>query len=431
MKVLIMKEATIMIKAILCLILGASASHCSKNSTSPSTPEVQILNGTVVVMSADPVAGDEFTGNMYISYSGGNGAAFEDGNAITSSGVTGLNAVLQKGILEKGIGHLVYKINGTAAAAGNANFTLSFGGQSANVSVLVTEKQTASKMTWGFFDDSGTPLSFYDGFGKKPSMVMMFDLWDLTGNRDFPTAFCNNADAAGYLPHITLEPKMGLVELMSGKYDADIQEYGQAIAAFGKPIILRFAHEFNGDWYPWSIFNGALVPASTYVQAFRYVQDKMKAAGAVNARWAWSPNNANGANNPQTLDSYYPGDEYVDIIGMDGYNFGTSQNWSSWQSFSQVFGNLYNWITGTHPNKPIFIAEMGCSSTGGNKAGWINDMFIQLETNFPKISSIVWFNIDKETDWRFTVDQNSIDAFKAGLNGSRVISDRTLGGIIK
>ncbi len=262
-------------------------------------------------------------------------------------------------------------------------------------------------------------------------MVMMFHLWNEIGNKNFPTAFCNNAAAADYLPHVTLEPMMGLVELMSGKYDTDLEKYGQAIAAFGKPVIIRFAHEFNGDWYPWSLFNGTLVPSSTYIQAFRYVHDKMKAAGAVNARWAWAPNNANGAGNPQTIASYYPGDAYVDLIGMDGYNFGTSQAWSDWKSFSQVFGSLYNWITSTHPTKPVFIAEMGCSSTGGDKAAWINDMFHQLENTFPAIKTFVWFNIDKETDWRFTENQGSIDAFKAGLNSSRVVSDRTLGGIIK
>lgn len=420
-----------MIKLFLSLLVGISASNCSKSSATPSTPEVQLLNGTTVVVSSDPVSGTAFAGKMYISYSGGNGAAFEAGSAIASTGVTGLNAVLQQGVLEKGIGHLVYSISGTPAAAGNASFELAFGGKSVTASIRVEEQTSATKLFWGFFDDSGTPLSFYDGFGKKPSTVMMFNLWDVTGNKDFPMTFCNNADAAGYLPHITLEPKMGLVELMSGKYDSDIEKYAQSIASFGKPILLRFAHEFNGDWYPWSIFNGTLVPSSTYVQAFRYVHDKMKAAGATNARWVWCPNNANGANNPQTLDSYYPGDAYVDLIAMDGYNFGTSQAWSKWQSFSEIFGNVYGWITTTHPGKPLFIGEMGCSSTGGDKAAWFNDMFYQLENNFTKINSFVWFNINKETDWRFTVNQTSIDAFKAGIGSSRVLTDRTLGGIIQ
>lgn len=278
-------------------------------------------------------------------------------------------------------------------------------------------------MYWGFFDDSGTPMSFYDGFEKKPSIAMMFNGWTTDGSKDFPMEFCKNAAASGYVPHVTWEPIMGLEDLISGKYDAYIKKYGEAIASFGKPIILRFAHEFNGDWYPWSIADDKIVPASTYVDAFRYVNKKIKEAGGTNARWAWAPNATNGAKNSQRLEDYYPGDNYVDLIGMDGYNFGRSQSWSNWQSFSEVFGNLYTWIQKTHPNKPIFISEMGTSSKGGDKAAWIKDMFFQLEHKFPKIKAVVWFNIDKETDWRFTETQNSINAFKEGLNNKRVLTD--------
>lgn len=419
-------------KTYFSLLFAACLCFCNKNKANPpAVPAVTALNGINVQVSPQPVAGSVYEGIMYISYAGGNGAAFETGTDILSTGVNNLKAVLQKGVLEKGTGHLVYKLEGRPSASGTAVFNLNFGGQTTIVQIEVGEAPITNKLFWGFFDDSGTPMSFYDGFGKKPSMAMMFNGWTADGNKDFPIQFCRNADAGGYLPHITWEPMMGLPELMSGKYDNDIRKYGEAIAAFGKPVILRFAHEFNGDWYPWSILNEELVPASVYVTAFKYVHAKIRAAGATNAHWVWAPNNASGAKNPQSLASYYPGDEYVDLIGMDGYNFGTSQTWSSWQSFSQIFSDLYGWIQQHHPNKPVFISEMGTSSTGGSKAAWINDMFVQLKTNFPKVISIVWFNIDKETDWRFNDVPASIDAFKAGLNSDRVLADPTLGGVVK
>ncbi|WEK38333.1 MAG: glycosyl hydrolase [Candidatus Pseudobacter hemicellulosilyticus] len=421
-----------MTKTILCLLLGLSTCFCNKgNASAAVAPQVGLLSGAAAVVTPSPVAGSAYTGSLYLSYSGGNGAVYTAGNEIASSGVEGLTAVLQEGTLLNGMGSLTYNISGLPASAGNAVFNLSFGGQSATVTVVVAEKAAANLLYWGFFDDSGTPLSSYAGYGKKASTTMMFDHWDVDGNKDFPVAFCNTVSAAGYLPHVTWEPRLGLTELMSGKYDNDIKKYGESIALFGKPVILRFAHEFNGDWYPWSINGEELVPAATYVQAFRYVQDRIKAAGAANAFWAWAPNCVNGAKNPQSLESYYPGDDYVDLVGMDGYNFGTSQTWSNWQSFSAIFGNLYDWINKNHPDKPIFIAEMGCSSTGGDKIAWINDMFVQLEKTFPKIRSFVWFNINKETDWRFTETQGSINAFKAGVNGARVVADASLGGLLK
>ncbi|PZR29939.1 MAG: hypothetical protein DI535_00085 [Citrobacter freundii] len=421
-----------MVKAFISLLLSVSLCFCSKNnSATVNEPQVSLLSGAQVRVSPNPVAGSAYDGNMYLSYSGGNGGSYEAGQALSSTGVTGLAAVLTEGVLKEGIGHLVYKLSGTPASAGTARFAITFGGQTTNVDIEVTAAPANNKLYWGFFDDSGTPMSFYNGFGKNPSMAMMFNGWEATGSKNFPVQFCQNAFAGGYVPHVTLEPKMGMVELMSGKYDEDIKKYGEAIAALGKPIVLRFAHEFNGDWYPWSILNDQLVPAATYVQAFRYMRDKIRVAGGTNAYWVWAPNNENGAKNPQTLDAYYPGDAYVDIIGMDGYNFGTSQSWSNWQGFGQVFGGLYDWIVQAHPDKPVFICEMGTSSTGGDKAAWITDMFAQLETRFPKVKGFVWFNINKETDWRFTETQQSIDAFKAALSNPRVVTDATFGGIIK
>jgi hypothetical protein len=421
-----------MVRTFFLLLFSFSTCFCSKNNAAVSVePKVTVLSGEQVQVSPAPVAGILYDGSLFLPYSGGNAAVYKSGDTLRSTGVSGLKAVLKEGELKNGTGHLVYQLSGTALTAGAASFTILFGGQTTVISLNVVAAPVVNNLYWGFFDDSGTPMSFYNGFGKKPSMAMMFDGWDATGSRSFPVQFCQNAFAGGYTPHITWEPKMGLTELTSGKYDEDIKKYGQAIAALGKPVVLRFAHEFNGDWYPWSILNDQLVPAATYVQAFRYVHGKIREAGAANAYFVWAPNNENGAKNPQTLESYYPGDAYVDLIGMDGYNFGTSQTWSKWQSFSEVFGKLYDWIMQAHPGKPVFICEMGTSSTGGNKNAWITDMFAQLETRFPKLKGFVWFNINKETDWRFTETQGSIDAFNGGLNNVRVVSDATFGGVIK
>ncbi len=409
-------------------------SFCSKSDTAPnSLPAIAALNADWQTLTPKAIVANEaYEGELYMPYFGGNGASYSEGESIASTGVTGLSAKLKAGELKNGLGHLSFAINGTPSAAGNATFTLSFGGQTQTIVLPIQETaDVATPFFWGFFDDAGTPTSFYEGLGTKPSTHMMFDGWYADGDRTFPTSFCQQADANGFTPFVTLEPFMGMDEILSGKYDADLTAYANAIKAFGKPILFRFAHEFNGDWYPWSVMNDQVVPAATYVKGFKYVHDKLTQAGATNLVWIWAPNNENGGKNPQTLDTYYPGDAFVDIIGMDGYNFGTSQDWSKWASFSQTFGNLYNWIETNHPNKPILIAEMGCSSQGGDKVAWINDMFVQLEQNFPKIMSIVWFNIDKETDWRLHENDATKQAFMNGVSAPRVQYDRSFGGIVK
>jgi hypothetical protein len=292
--------------------------------------------------------------------------------------------------------------------------------------------QTKNDMIfWGIFEeglqgnltkvkDYGTQL------GKSPSMVMWYIGWNASGDHTFPLATCQQVAAAGYVPHIVWEPWLGLDPILAGDYDSDIQKFGEDIAKFEKPVMLRFGHEFNGDWYPWSYISGAVVPASKWIQAYKYVHDKVIAAGGTNAVWLWSPNNGNGGNNPQDITDYYPGSEYVDWIAIDGYNWGTSQTWSSWALFSDVFGSVYQKIISNYPDKPVMLGEMGCTSTGGDKAAWITDMFEQLKNNFTHIKAFVWFNVNKETDWRFNTTTESTEAFKTALSDTTVKYDINL-----
>ncbi|MFT4205083.1 MAG: hypothetical protein QM610_14355 [Chitinophagaceae bacterium] len=104
---------------------------------------------------------------------------------------------------------------------------------------------------------------------------------------------------------------------------------------------------------------------------------------------------------------------------------GTSQAQFSWQLFSDVFGTLHDQFTAAHPDKAIDVGELGCTSTGSDKAAWITDMFTSIPNRFPKLKFFVWFNINKETDWRFTSDEASINAFKAGLQKNYMVYGKT------
>jgi len=285
---------------------------------------------------------------------------------------------------------------------------------------------------WGIFDSDienqnlSTVSNYTTQLGKSPSIVMWYNAWNATGSRSFPMAMCQNVSNAGYMPHIVWEPWLGLDAILSGAYDADLLKFGQDIKTFAKPVMLRFAHEFNGDWYPWSYTNNAAVPASKWITAFKYVHDKIVAAGGTNALWLWSPNNGNGGNNPQDVLSYYPGDNYVDWIAIDGYNFGNSQSWSSWSSFSNVFGSIYQKMVSNFPSKPIMLGETACSSSGGDQAAWISDMFSMIKNNYTNIKAFVWFNVNKETDWRFNIAPASTAAFKTGVSDPMVKTDVNL-----
>jgi beta-mannanase len=143
-----------------------------------------------------------------------------------------------------------------------------------------------------------------------------------------------------------------------------------------------------------------------YVDAYRHIHDLFVAAGATNVVWAWCPNvtDTDGTNDA-TL-SYYPGDDYVDWTGVDGYNWGGGE----WQSFHDVFKDIYPLLTGK--KKPILIGEMASSETTGNKPAWINAMIPSLKNDYPLIKGVIWFDVNKERDWRISSSAATESAFR-------------------
>jgi beta-mannanase len=143
-----------------------------------------------------------------------------------------------------------------------------------------------------------------------------------------------------------------------------------------------------------------------YVSAYRHIHDRFVALGATNVVWAWCPNVTDtDGSNKQTMD-YYPGDDYVDWTGVDGYNWGGRD----WESFAQVFARIYPLLAAKR--KPILIGEMSSSANGGDKAAWIDAIVPTLKSSYPLIKGLVWFDINKEEDWRIDSSTQTMAAFK-------------------
>ncbi len=133
--------------------------------------------------------------------------------------------------------------------------------------------------------------------------------------------------------------------------------------------------------------------------------------GATNVRWVWSPNIAYPGSTP--FAQVYPGDAAVDWIGLDGYNFGTSQSWSQWTDFVGVFGPSYDGVT-QMSGKPLMIGETASSELGGDKAAWItHGLLTDVPKRFPRLRAIIWFDENKETDWRINSSSTALAAFIA------------------
>ena len=268
---------------------------------------------------------------------------------------------------------------------------------------------------------------FDNKIGKKPGMIMFFISWETS----FPAMDMSNIIQYGAIPHIVWEPTahrngkeiIFLQNIVDGEWDDYLNRWAVQAKEFGYPFILRPGHEMDGNWYPWSGAKNGNRP-ELYVTMWRHIHDIFRKNGADNVIWAWTPINTNVVQEDwNAFYHYYPGDKYVDWIGMDGYNWGDTQDWSRWQSFVDLFNDRYYEMIQRYPGKPMMIGEFACAARGGNKPLWIRQTLDEIKKHYPAIKSFVWFNINKECDWRIHSGRDSLQSFSEAVKDDYFFSD--------
>lgn len=259
--------------------------------------------------------------------------------------------------------------------------------------------------------------------GKRPGIVMYYRGW---ASHEFEPELAESIRVRGSQPMITWEPwdatkgvdqpDYRLARILDGSHDPYIRRWADAVRNWGHPLLLRFAHEMNGDWYPWAeSVNGNLI--GQYAAAWRHVRRIFDDAGAANVSWVWSPNVIYSGSTP--LARLFPGDDEVDWVAADGYNGGKALNRGGWRTFDQLFRPTLAQLR-TLSDKPLMVAEVGSAEAGGDKAAWIRDFFTELRRH-GDIRAFVWFNWNKETDWRVQSSERARAAYAAGVAAPRYI----------
>jgi hypothetical protein len=108
---------------------------------------------------------------------------------------------------------------------------------------------------------------------------------------------------------------------------------------------------------------------------------------------------------------YYPGDRWVDWVGLDGFNWGGS---IGWRPFSEIFGGSYEELARS-TSKPIVIAETGSGQTGGDKAAWVTSALSQELPYFERVRAVVWYNAFDRSDFRIDSSPSALQAFRRGI----------------
>lgn len=283
----------------------------------------------------------------------------------------------------------------------------------------------ATSIRWGAWIDSSTYGSggdvpwdfntwnkFEEHAGKKVGIVHWGQPW---GQLDM-TAL-NNVKSRGAVSLI--DHGIGSTTLQAvaeGKQDSVIESWALKAKNFGGEILYRPWWEANGTWFAW----GRNV---YYIAAWRRLYEKVKLI-APNVKFVYSPNTMwDEASDPALQ---FPGEAYVDWVGMDGYNAGPLKN-TSWKTATQVFKPTYDKLRELAPNKPIMVAETASTEQGApagtSKAAWITDFLGPvLQEQMPQIKAIVWFNwpISEEgkppRDWPIESSAAAQAAFKSAIS---------------
>ncbi|MFH0919169.1 MAG: glycosyl hydrolase [Fibrobacterota bacterium] len=234
-----------------------------------------------------------------------------------------------------------------------------------------------------------------ESLGVRFSIVSYYQAWGDEPDNMFKTRVNRNLTRGGFVPLITWEPwiagfkgykgqnpEASLHLLASGAFDGYIRSWAREAVRFGKPFFLRPGHEMSNPWYSWSQQYGNTPGAfkAFWQRVYRLFQEE----GARNAAFVWNPYTPADT-------AFYPGDDFVDWIGLDIFNFGSLSQEGIWMDFYITTKLLYDAVK--FANKPILVAETGCAAAGGNKNNWYRDMFHSLAAgNFPLIKALVLFD---------------------------------------
>jgi hypothetical protein len=359
-------------------------------------------------------SGGSSTTNSWTSSVGNDGGSGLLGNASgggssSSSGATSAASTTSGSSSSSGAPSSSSGSSGSAPAdaggqppEGGGGMSVDAAGSSGALSGILVPSQGA---LLGHYYGNGTLAQTDAIIGRKPALHLAYFNWAAD---DWATAAA--ADFAdGRIPLVNWEPydaAGGMVsfdDIVSGKYDSYIQGYAAKAKAFGKKFFIDLAAEMNSD-EAWTNHD-----AAKYIAGWRHVHDIFTAAGATNVVWAWCPNVTDSDGSNSSTMSYYPGDSYVDWTGVDGYNWGTSQPGFSWQSFQDVFMNIYPLLAAK--GKPILIGEMASDEVGGSKAQWIADIVPTMKTSFPMIKAFAWFDVMKERNWEINSSASTATAY--------------------
>ncbi|MDX6744725.1 glycoside hydrolase family 26 protein [Actinocorallia sp. A-T 12471] len=242
---------------------------------------------------------------------------------------------------------------------------------------------------------------FANAAGKKPNMVALYTDF----KEDYPVEKVKGLWDQGIVSLLVWEPfETGLGAIADGSEDDRVVRFARAVRDLDIPLVLSFAHEMNGNWYPWGTKKNE---PEDFLAAHRHLHDLFVKEGTTNVIWLWSPNVPSNSGKYK-FQPYWPGDAYVDWVGPIGYF-----EWSNdSRSFDQLFGPSLTALR-KFTKRPVLFPETA-SPPSADKPRYIAELYQAIKSR-KDLLGVVWFNLNKEHDWRVQSDTASLTAFREAV----------------
>jgi mannan endo-1,4-beta-mannosidase len=238
---------------------------------------------------------------------------------------------------------------------------------------------------------------FAAGTGIRPRLLVYYSGWP----QPFRMGFATTAAQEGAVPLVQMNPTdIDISAIANGRYDGYLNTYAMTVRAYRHPVILSFGHEMNGYWYSWGHTHTS--PA-TFVAAWRHIVTLFQRLGVQNVTWLWTINTIHQHAGVPSPTPWWPGNSYVNWVGIDGYYTHSSS------VFASVFGPTIVAVRAlTH--HPILIAETSAIPASAQPEK-IANLFAGV--HLYDLLGFVWFDSNGKVDWRIG-SSAALDAFRQG-----------------
>jgi len=206
--------------------------------------------------------------------------------------------------------------------------------------------------------------------------------------------------------------------IADGKHDALIKEKAGRVAALDQPVMLVFEHEANsrvGDFEPGPTNRGHITSKAgspeDFVAAWKHIHGIFADEEVSNVSWVWIMTRSPFKGTADQADQLYPGDDYVDWVGLDPYNFFHGQK--NWSEMSDLMAGFTSWVETREIDKPWLLGEWGSvedPDNEGRKAEWIRNAADYFESE-KRIKAIVHFDSFPSNNWLYDSSESSRESF--------------------